>query len=95
MPHSNLFSFQVLGILWLVFFPSCVNANSGDNSKAFTLITDDGESIISELDYFKVPESRDGNSSRELSLAYLKIPSTSQNPGHPIIYLSGGPGNSA
>lgn len=58
-------------------------------------MTDDGESFISELDYFKVPESRDGNSSRELSLAYLKIPSTSQNPGHPIIYLSGGPGNSA
>ena len=43
---------------------------------------------------FNVPENRANPNSRTLTLKYVRFPSTSDTPGAPIIYLSGGPGGS-
>jgi len=43
---------------------------------------------------FTVPENRANPDSRTLTLKYVRFPSTSDTPGAPIIYLSGGPGGS-
>jgi pimeloyl-ACP methyl ester carboxylesterase len=56
-------------------------ARSGDTSEGF-----EGS--------FQVPENRANPDSRTLTLKYVRFPSTSANPGPPIIYLSGGPGGS-
>lgn len=41
-----------------------------------------------------VPENRSNPNSRTITLRYWKFPSTAQKPGHPIVYLAGGPGGS-
>jgi pimeloyl-ACP methyl ester carboxylesterase len=43
---------------------------------------------------FIVPENRANPNSRMLTVKYVRFPSTSDTPGAPIIYLSGGPGGS-
>ncbi len=56
-------------------------ANSGEEIDAF-------EGAIS------VPENRAAAQSRDIKLGYVRFPSTSDDPGAPIIYLAGGPGGS-
>lgn len=56
-------------------------ARSGATAEAF-----DGQ--------FTVPENRANPDSRTLTLKYVRFQSTSDTPGAPIIYLSGGPGGS-
>lgn len=56
-------------------------ASSGDTTGAFS-----GE--------FSVPEYRGDPSSKSITLRYVRFPSTAENPGSPIVYLSGGPGGS-
>ena len=41
-----------------------------------------------------VPENRANPSSRRITIKYQRYPSTSKNPGYPIVYLAGGPGGS-
>lgn len=41
-----------------------------------------------------VPENRSAKNSRKIPIRYIRFPSTSDQPGSPIIYLSGGPGGS-
>lgn len=42
----------------------------------------------------QVPENRSDPHSRNLTLRYVRFPATTNKPGAPIIYLSGGPGGS-
>ncbi|BDX06189.1 alpha/beta hydrolase [Planctobacterium marinum] len=56
-------------------------ANSGDSTDAFE-------------GFIMVPENRNNPDSRKIRVNYVRFPSTSDNPGHPIVYLSGGPGGS-
>ena len=49
------------------------------------------EAIRGEL---LVPENRDDAESRQIKLAYVRFPATTDNPGAPIVYLAGGPGGS-
>ncbi len=44
------------------------------------------------LGRIKVIENRASNSSRQIELAFVRIPTTSNHPGSPIVWLSGGPG---
>ncbi|HEX8705974.1 MAG TPA: alpha/beta hydrolase [Myxococcaceae bacterium] len=44
---------------------------------------------------FHVPENRQTNQGRTLPLKVIVIPARSQQPGEPIFYLSGGPGQAA
>jgi pimeloyl-ACP methyl ester carboxylesterase len=47
-----------------------------------------------ELGRFRVPENRASGSSREIEIAFVRLPSVSKRPGPPIVWLSGGPGDS-
>ncbi|MEZ4585796.1 MAG: alpha/beta fold hydrolase [Gemmatimonadales bacterium] len=58
-------------------------------------VPDDDPSPAAELGFLGVPESRSSPGSRTIELAVLRLPSTSERPGPPIVYLSGGPGSSA
>lgn len=55
-----------------------------------------GTVIQAELGEFKVPENRTKPGSREITLRFVRFKSTSASPspGHPIVYLAGGPGGS-
>jgi pimeloyl-ACP methyl ester carboxylesterase len=51
--------------------------------------------IRAELGRFEVPEQYDHPNGRKIKLAFLRLKSTSRQPGPPVIYLAGGPGGSA
>ncbi|WP_223787382.1 alpha/beta fold hydrolase [Marinicella meishanensis] len=53
-----------------------------------------GQTVAAYQGYFEVTENRQKNHSRTLKLHYVRFPSTSDNPGPPIVYLAGGPGGS-
>lgn len=54
----------------------------------------DGQKVQAFEGSIQVPENRHDKNSRLIPLHYLRFPSTSKNPGSPVIYLSGGPGGS-
>src|SRR5262249_18511035 len=45
-----------------------------------------------ELRRIRVPENRASGSSRQIELAFVRLPTVSRRPGPPIVWLSGGPG---
>jgi pimeloyl-ACP methyl ester carboxylesterase len=48
-----------------------------------------------QVGYIEVAENRQSGSDKTIKLGFVRLPSTSSNPGNPIVYLSGGPGGSA
>ncbi len=68
------------------------------NEEAFVFTSEDGTSKGQTVEafngHFVVTENRQATESRPLKLKYVRFPSTSKNPGPPIIYLAGGPGGS-
>ena len=60
----------------------------------FTFTSRQGETADAERGFFDVPEDRRDPRSRWIRLGYVRFPSTSPNPGLPIVYLAGGPGGS-
>lgn len=60
----------------------------------FTFTSRQGEETGAERGFLDVPEDRRDPRSRWIRLGYVRFPSTSPNPGPPIIYLAGGPGGS-
>jgi pimeloyl-ACP methyl ester carboxylesterase len=61
----------------------------------FSIVSRWGPPIFqAELGRFRVPENRASGSSREIELAFVRLPSISKRPGPPIVWLSGGPGDS-
>ena len=52
------------------------------------------ETVDAELGKLLVPENRSDPNSKLIELVFVRFKSTATNPGSPIIYLSGGPGNS-
>lgn len=77
----------LIAILYLL--PS---ANAQEAEITFT--AQSGETVTAYEGRFEVPENRADPDSRMLSLAYVRFPATGDNPGAPIVYLSGGPGGS-
>jgi len=53
-----------------------------------------GGSIEADLGRIKVPENRDKKDSRQISVAFLRVPSPLKEPGPPVFMLAGGPGGS-
>ena len=53
-----------------------------------------GTKVQAERGTFDVSENRNDPNARKITLAFVRFPSTSPNPGPPIIYLAGGPGGS-
>ncbi|RZJ32137.1 MAG: alpha/beta hydrolase [Brevundimonas sp.] len=60
----------------------------------FRFIAGNGQETDAERGVFEVPEDRNIPGSRRIRLGYVRFPSTSPNPGPPIVYLAGGPGGS-
>ena len=53
-----------------------------------------GDTLPAQYGYLWVPESRTKPEGRLIRLGFVRFPSTSPDPGPPIIYLAGGPGGS-
>lgn len=56
--------------------------------------TNAGESVDAEQGWLVVPETRARRQGNTIKLPVVRFKSTAEKPGHPIIYLSGGPGGS-
>ena len=65
-----------------------------ENEEAIQFTTKDGESTAAFSGHFYVPENRERIDGRMIRINYVRFPTTSKTPGHPIVYLSGGPGGS-
>ena len=53
-----------------------------------------GQKIDAELGHFQVPEDHAQPDGKRITLAFVRLKSTSQQSGPPIVYLAGGPGGS-
>lgn len=99
MNHNKSGSIFLLLSLSLlsVLAAGCVADMSVDAESSEEMITfeaNSGETTSAYAGTFSVPEYRGDRSSKSISLRYVRFPSTAEKPGHPIVYLSGGPGGS-
>jgi len=69
-------------------------AHAQEPAGPFRFTAANGEETDAERGFFEVPEDRRIPGSRRIRLGYVRFPSTSPNPGPPIVYLAGGPGGS-
>ncbi|SDM43493.1 alpha/beta fold hydrolase [Maricaulis salignorans] len=76
-----------------VFAQSVPGANAyGEDAIEFTARS--GDSVAAFHGTVLVPENRADPASRMIEVSYIRFPATGENPGSPIVYLSGGPGGS-
>ncbi|MEN0651798.1 MULTISPECIES: alpha/beta fold hydrolase [Hyphobacterium] len=80
----------LIALLTLLLSPAAALAQETE----ITFTADSGETVTAYEGRFEVPENRADPNSRTLSLAYVRFPATGDDPGVPIVYLSGGPGGS-
>lgn len=59
-----------------------------------TFEANDGQKVAAEKGEFTVPENRGKPGSRNITIRFVRFRSTASKPGHPIVYLAGGPGGS-
>jgi pimeloyl-ACP methyl ester carboxylesterase len=69
--------------------------NDGLTFEPYAFKLRDGTELPTEKGTFWVREDRGDPRSRRIPIRFLRLKSTSANPGSPIIYLAGGPGGSA
>jgi pimeloyl-ACP methyl ester carboxylesterase len=55
----------------------------------------EGQNVAGELGRLVVRENRSNPRSNLIELAFVRLKSTAENPGYPVVYLDGGPGSSA
>jgi pimeloyl-ACP methyl ester carboxylesterase len=60
----------------------------------FTFVTADSQRVPAERGRIVVPERWERPDGRTIELTFVRLRSTSPNPGAPIVYLAGGPGGS-
>jgi len=60
----------------------------------YSIETGDGHKIVAELGRIFVPENRRKPGGRKIEIAFVRLKSTAERPGPPIVYLEGGPGGS-
>lgn len=58
----------------------------------YSFRTYDGNEVPAELGKLWVRENRNGASTRLIQLAFVRLKSTTERPGAPIVFLAGGPG---
>lgn len=76
----------------LTFSPG--SAHAAPNEEAITFEAGNGESVEAYRGTLTVPMNRSDPNSGTTKLAYVRFPATTDSPGSPIVYLSGGPGGS-
>jgi pimeloyl-ACP methyl ester carboxylesterase len=87
----------IVAALWLAVSQSAVAQGPAILLKLepYSLRTYDGQTHDIELGKLTVPESRVHRTGRSMSVAFLRLKSTSPSPGSPIVFLMGGPGIAA
>jgi len=55
----------------------------------------EGQSVAVELGHLTVRENRRDPKTKLIELAFVRMKSTAEKPGYPVVYLDGGPGSSA
>ena len=55
----------------------------------------EGQNVAVELGRLVVSENRRDPKTKLIELAFVRLKSTAEKPGHPVVYLDGGPGSSA
>jgi pimeloyl-ACP methyl ester carboxylesterase len=60
----------------------------------YALEAEGGQKVAAEMGRLLVPENRTRPASRRIELVFLRLKSTAADPGPPIVYLAGGPGES-
>ena len=55
----------------------------------------EGQNVAGELGRLAVRENRSSPKTNLIELAFVRLKSTAEKPGHPVVYLDGGPGSSA
>ncbi len=64
------------------------------NLEPYEFTSRSGQTVEAEIGRFFVRENRANPDSRMMEIAFVRFASTAENPGNPIVYLSGGPGGS-
>lgn len=59
-----------------------------------TFEAQNGQKVEAEKGEFTVPENRSNPHSKPITIRFVRFKSTAAKPGHPIVYLAGGPGGS-
>ena len=96
----NKFIFFSLGLFFFVIPALAQTASiSPDNTKLYDAKTEEittpsGQKFTTEKGFLRVAENRTKPNSNTIELAVMRIKSKSANPATPLIYLSGGPGQS-
>lgn len=89
---------HIILALIVIFIPLDLGAQSKMEykleCKPFTFKPNKGQPVEAEKCYFHVPENRRKKTGKQLKLGFIRFKSTNPNPGHPIVYLAGGPGGS-
>ncbi len=87
---------QSVVMVWLCVLGAIISVQQSDASElsieAHTLITDTGTEVEAEWGEFSVPLYHDDPSRGSITLSFIRFPSTSDEPGEPLVYLAGGPG---
>jgi pimeloyl-ACP methyl ester carboxylesterase len=85
--------FLLIPIVFVAMFASCRSTKPGNLTfEPYIFETQDGQKIDASLGRLGIPESRKDPNGGVIKLAFIRLKSTSKNPGPPIFYLSGGPG---
>ena len=92
MKRSALIAALALALAAPAFMSVPVHAAPSEEAITFEART--GETVEAYRGSLSVPMNRSDPSSAMIELAYVRFPATTDKPGNPIIYLSGGPGGS-
>ena len=94
----KLLSTISLGVVVALSLNACATAAPKDaaalNEEPYLFESNGGVSTDALRGSFTVKENRSDPNSRDITLQYVKFPTTNPNPGSPIVYLAGGPGGS-
>ncbi|HEX2123541.1 MAG TPA: alpha/beta hydrolase [Thermoanaerobaculia bacterium] len=83
-----------MGFVCLLMFAAAIAAAAPAKFTPHQYVAADGTKVDAEMGEFPVLENRTSGSTRTIRLRFVRFRSTSPNPGHPIVYLAGGPGGS-
>lgn len=75
-------------------FAQTLPAANAYGEEAIEFTAQSGDSVAAFHGTVLVPENRANPASRMIEVSYIRFPATGENPGSPIVYLSGGPGGS-
>lgn len=92
MTKSGLMTAVALTLAGLGWTP--IAAHGAPNEQPITFEAQTGEAVEAFSGTLSVPINRADPSSGTTQLAYVRFAATTDKPGNPIVYLSGGPGGS-